>query len=128
MNDEQHDTPQPVERISLTDLYQAIPARLGESEEPFDVEAGLADLHAWIDTQQDAERAAHGSPAQASSELVLPTREARDLQAAQSLSPELAARWLELEERRVALEEAHAEAETLALRRRLDEEALEAAH
>ena len=123
MTDEQHNTPQPVERVSLTELYHALPDRLADSEEAFDVEAGLADLHSWIDAQPETESA--GSQ---TFEVVLTTRDARDLQAAQSLSPDFADRWLSLEERRVALEEAHAEAQAFALRHRLDEATRESAH
>lgn len=128
MTDEQRNTPQPVEHVSLTELYQAISERLADTEEAFDVEAGLADLHTWIDAQREGEEAVHGTSSQTSSEVVLTPRGARGLQAAQSLSPELADRWLSLEERRVALEEAHAEAEAIALRHRLDEDTHESAH
>jgi hypothetical protein len=57
MSNEQHETPQPVDRVSLTEIYQALPEYLAVAKEPFDVEAGLSELDAWIDEHdQDARR------------------------------------------------------------------------
>jgi hypothetical protein len=127
MTDDQNATPQSVERISLTDLYQALPEHL-DTAEPFDVEAGLARLDAWIDGQQTLQSSPEPT---AAAELELTVRDVhtgRSLEIAHALTPDLAARWLDLQEKRVALEEAHADAQALALRRRLEEEALDAAH
>jgi len=128
MTDEQQDTPQPVERISLTDIYQALPDYL-DTAEPYDVEAGWAKLDAWIDTQTGAPQSSLEPVTVA--ELDGPVVEGghdRSLEIAHALTPELARRWLDLEERRIAVEEARADAETAALQHRLDEETLEAAH
>lgn len=42
------------QRITLTELYQALPAYL-DGAEPFDVDAGLKMLNDWIDAHPDQE-------------------------------------------------------------------------
>ncbi|MEV4638422.1 hypothetical protein AB0J80_13830 [Actinoplanes sp. NPDC049548] len=133
MSDEQHETPQPVDRISLTELYQALPDYLAETAERFDVEAGLAELDAWIDEHearaaQDEAAPGDTEPARTPDGLLPAPAEAHILQAARELSPELAAQWLHLQERHMALQERRLELEATALRHNLEQQALTMAH
>ena len=109
MNDDQHNTPQPAEQISLTDLYQALPEHIANTEEPFDVEAGLAELNAWIDEQPGTQAIAEQDREPFAAGELVSSRLAgdvdRSLEMAHALTPELAARWLDQEERRIAIEE-----------------------
>ncbi|WP_430786909.1 hypothetical protein [Actinoplanes sp. G11-F43] len=128
MNDEQHNTPQSVERISLTDLYQELPEHL-DSAEPYDVEAGLARFNTWIDSQDEAPDRAIEPTEHANVTFTLhETGTGKSIEFGHALTPELAARWLHLEEQRFELERKRGKAEVAALNHRLDQEALEAEH
>ncbi|HSW98715.1 MAG TPA: hypothetical protein VLF71_02670 [Candidatus Saccharimonadales bacterium] len=50
--EQQPETAEPATLVTLGDLYTQLAERLVETEQPYDVEAGLDRLNKWIDGQQ----------------------------------------------------------------------------